>query len=97
MDYGDPFPILDGAPICYNTAGEEVSFKMYDHINGVLYDDCTVIYNDSPLTIYTGEDHMEGWIDPENPVFLCFTTPEPAPAASARPHRRVSLFRMVKR
>ena len=83
VDYGDPFPIIDGAAICYNTAGETVSVKMYDHINGILYEDCVVTLQGEPLTIHTGEDHMEGWDDPENPVILSFTTPESEPAESS--------------
>jgi hypothetical protein len=84
-EYDDPFPIIDGDPIFYNNAGEQVSFKMYDHINGILYEDCEVTLQGEPLTILTGEDHMEGWDDPENPVILSFTTPEPsAPATEAQ-------------
>ena len=30
------------------------------------------------IAVYTGEEHMEGWWDPENPIMLCFTTPETA-------------------
>ena len=73
--WGDPFPVLDGAPIFYDTEGETVSIKMYDHLNGILYDECTVLLEEEPLTILTGEDHMEGWYDPEKPIFLCFTAP----------------------
>jgi hypothetical protein len=51
---------------------------MYDHINGILYEDCVVTLQGEPLTILTGEDHSEGWFDPENPVILSFTTPEPS-------------------
>ena len=77
-EYGDPFPIIDGNPIFYNNPGEQVSFKMYDHITGILYEDCVVTLQGEPLTILTGEDHIEGWDDPENPVILSFTTPAPA-------------------
>jgi len=82
VEYGDPFPIIDGAPIFYYNADEQVSVKMYDHINGILYEDCVVTLQGEPLTILTGENHDEGWYDPDNPVFLNFTSPEPAEPAA---------------
>ena len=72
-DYGDPFPIIDGAPVYYNNPNEVVSFRMYDHLNGVLYENCEPLYLGEPITIHTGEEHLEGWWDPEAPVFLNFT------------------------
>ena len=74
QEYGDPFPILDGISIYYTSSLETVTFKMYDHMNGILYEDCEVIYNGEPITVFTGEDHVEGWYDFENPIFLSFTT-----------------------
>ena len=74
QEYGDPFPVLDGMPIYYTSLSDTVTFKMYDHMNGILYEDCEVIYNGEPITVLTGEYHEEGWFDPENPVFLSFTT-----------------------
>ena len=73
IEYGDPYPVLDGNPIYYNNGGEEVSFMMYDHMNEVLYETCEILYMGEPLTILTGEEHTEGWGDPENPIFLNFT------------------------
>ena len=75
-EYGDLYLTLDGCPIYYdfNNTGEEVSFKMFDHQNGVLYENCEVRYQNESITILTGEDHFEGWEDPETPVFLCFTS-----------------------
>ena len=75
QEYGDPFPVLDGAPIFYTDPGDEVSFKMYDHLNNVLYEDCTVTYLGEPFTVLTGPDNDQGWWDPENPIILNFTTP----------------------
>ena len=77
-EYGDPFPILDGMHIYYNDSGETLTFKMYNHATGVEYTACAVTYQGDPITIETGEEHTEGWDDPENPIFLNFTTPEPA-------------------
>ena len=77
MELGDPFPVLDGYAIYYNNGGETVTFKMYDHANEVLYETCEILYLGEPLTILTGEDHFEGWNDPENPIFLNFTTSSP--------------------
>ena len=79
QEYGDPFPVLDGMLIFYNgEGGEEVTFKMYNHATGVEYTACAVTYVGNPISIKTGEEHQEGWDDPENPIFLNFTTPEPA-------------------
>ena len=83
QEYGDPFPVLDGMLIFYNgEGGDEVTFKMYNHATGVEYTACAVTYLGDPITIKTGDEHMEGWDDPENPVFLNFTTPEPAAPAA---------------
>ena len=73
LEYGDPYPVLDGLPIYYESGGDQVSFKMYDHANGVLYETCEILYMGEPLVILTGEDHFEGWWEPENPIFLNFT------------------------
>ena len=74
-EYGDLYLTLDGCPIYFENIGEEVSFKMFDHQNGVLYENCEVRCGDESITIRTGEEHFEGWEDPETPVFLCFTSP----------------------
>lgn len=79
QEYGDPFPVLDGAPIFYTDPGDEVSFKMYDHINEVLYENCTVTYLGEPFTVLTGPDNDQGWWDPENPIILNFVGDVPAP------------------
>ena len=73
--FGDLYPTLDGYPMYYNNEGDVITFKMYDHIHGVLYEDCEILYNGEPFVITTGEDHFEGWIDPENPIFLSFSAP----------------------
>ena len=71
---GEPYPVLGGMPIYYdNEGGEEVSFLLY--ANGIEYTDCEILYGSDPLTINTGEDHVEGWMNPENPIILSFTTP----------------------
>ena len=75
LEYGDPFPILDGYPLYYTEAGDEVFFKMWDHANGVEYTEYTVTYLGEPLTIYTGVFYDQGWDDPENPVWLNFVSP----------------------
>ena len=80
LEYGDPYPFTPGLCIYYNNPGEVVSFKMYDHINGVEYDVCEVTYLGNPMTILTGEDHFEAWIDePYEPIILNFITEEPQP------------------
>ena len=80
VDYGDPFPIIDGAPVYYNgnSAGETVTVKMFDHLNNIEYNECTVTLLGEPYIILTGGDNIQGWFDPENPIILHFTTPAPA-------------------
>ena len=74
-EYGDPFPITDGAALYYINGGEEVTVKVYDHLRGIEYTDCVVTYMGEPYTILTGADNDQGWYDPENPIILSFTTP----------------------
>ena len=76
-EFGDPYPTLDGYPIYYNNNGDVITFKMYDHANGILYENCQIFYLGEPLEIVTGDDHFEGWADPENPIFLSFTGAQP--------------------
>ena len=72
----DLFPTLNAEPIYYTTPGEEVTFKMYNHNTGVVYEVCEpVIWDGDPITILTGEDHWEGFDDPDHPLMLNFTTP----------------------
>ena len=73
---GDPYPTIAGAPIYFNTAtGEEVTVKMFDHVNGIEYNECTVTLSGASYVIRTGVDHTQGWDDPENPIILNFTSP----------------------
>ena len=74
-DWGDPYPIINGAPTYFNVQGEAMTVKMYDHIRQIEYDVCSVIYNDEPFTIIASDDNQQGWWEPENPIWLCFTTP----------------------
>ena len=74
-EYGDPFPVIDGAALYYNTDGEEVTVKIYDHLRGIEYTDCVVTLEGEPYIILTGADNDQGWYDPENPIILSFTTP----------------------
>jgi hypothetical protein len=78
-EYGDPFPILDGTPLYFNntSAGEVVTVKMYDHVNGIEYNECIVTRFGEPYTILTGAENDQGWFDTENPIMLNFTSPTP--------------------
>ena len=78
-DWGDPFPIIDGAAVYYDNGGDAVTVKIYDHLNGILYEDVTVTLEGEPFTIITGEDNVQGWADPENPIIFSITSGEPAP------------------
>ena len=78
-EYGDPFPIIDGVPLYFNTANEVVTVRMYDHMNEIEYNECVVTYLGEPYEILTGGDHYQGWLDPENPIMLNFTSSNPTP------------------
>ena len=70
---GEQYPVLDGMPVYYDYSGDVVTFKLY--ANGIEYTDCEILYDGDLLTINTGEDHVEGWMDPEIPIILSFTSP----------------------
>ena len=73
-EYGDPFPVIDGAPVYYDNANEEFTVRMYDHLNGIEYNECTVTLEGAPFVLLTGVDNDQGWFDPENPIILHFTS-----------------------
>ena len=75
-DLGDEYPALQ-IQIYYENPGEEISFKLYDHLAQIEYDICSCINftTGEPLTVHTGEDHDEVWMDPENAIVLSFTSP----------------------
>ena len=77
QEFGDPYPSIYGRPIYYTSPGEEVHFQMWDHTNGVLYTDCIVTQYGAPITILTGDAHFEGWDNPDDMIFLEFTSPAP--------------------
>ena len=74
-EWGDPFPTIDGAPIYFDEMNQVVTVKMYDHVNGIEYNECTVTLLGEPYEILTGGEHLQGYWDPENPIMLNFTTP----------------------
>ena len=77
QEFGDPYPCVKGAPIYYATPGELLTFKMYDHINGIEYTDFTIVDLDgNTYQVYTGESHWEIYDWWEDGLFLSFTTPE---------------------
>ena len=81
IDWGELFPTTNGEPIFYTTPGDQVFFMMYDHATGTEYTECHPIIWDgdgSEVTILTGEEHWEGFDDPDHPLMLNFiggTTP----------------------
>ena len=75
VEYGDPFPIINGAPVYFDQADQVVTVRMYDHVKGIEYTECTVTLLGEPYEILTGGDHVQGYFDPENPIMLNFTTP----------------------
>ena len=76
-EWGDPYPVIDGAPVYYENGGEVVTVMIYDHMNEILYEDVTVTLEGEPFTILTGDDNVQGWWDPENPIILSITSPTP--------------------
>ena len=79
IQYGDLFPTLNAEAIYYTTPDETVTFKLYNHATGVEYDVCEpVIWDGDPITIKTGEEHWEGFDDPDHPLMLNFISSEPA-------------------
>lgn len=79
LEYDDPYPVTWDDPIYYTDAGEDVYFKMYNHITGVEYTECVVLQYGEQITIHTGESHAEGWDNPDDVIFLNFTSPTPQP------------------
>ena len=73
LEWGDPYPILNGNPIYYTDPGEEIHFKLYDHANGIEYDHCAIIYQDEPIAPRTGDCYYEGWRDPYDAIVLSFS------------------------
>ena len=59
---GDLYPVTNFEPIHYNAINQEVSFKLFDHINQIEYTFCT-----SSETVLTGVDYWE-------PVYLYFSS-----------------------
>ena len=74
-EYDDPFPIIDGAPVYYDSPGDVFTVKMYNHESGIEYGECTVTLLGEPFVLLTGVDNTQGWFDSENPIMLEFTTP----------------------
>lgn len=74
--YGDPYPTLDGVAVFYNVENEPLYVKVFDHINNIEYTDCPLIYMGEEIELISGQEHYEGWDDPDNPIFISLTTPE---------------------
>ena len=75
LEWGELFPTLNAEAVYYTTPGEVVNFKMFDHATGIQYDLCTALIWDgdgTPITIHTGEEHWEGFDDPDHPLMLNF-------------------------
>ena len=76
-DEGDPYPIIDGIAVCYNNTGETISFKLYDHSTGTLYDNCSIFRAgdpETPVTLVTGDyNYNELYFDYDEAIVLNFT------------------------
>ena len=69
--------------IKFTTAGEAVSFKIYDHVTLVEYDNCTVTLSGGPVSITTGMDNPGSVTAP---VILNFSTTTTLPIAAYTPN-----------
>ena len=75
LEWGELFPTLNAEPVYYTTPGEPVTFKMFNHATGDLYEECVPLIWDGDgeiVTILTGEEHWEGFDDPDHPLMLNF-------------------------
>ena len=75
LEFGDPYPVTWGDAVFYTTPGEELTFKMYDHLRDIEYTFVTALQYGEPLTLVTGDDHFEGWDNPDDVISLSFTSP----------------------
>ena len=69
MEDGDPYPVIE-MPVYYNNPGEYVTFKLYDHLNLIEYDN----YDCSITPILTGESYVEYNFDEDAFVSLNFAS-----------------------
>ena len=73
----DPYPIVE-ISVYYTDSNEEVTFNLYDHSTGTLYEDCVI-----NMELTTGVTHDELYFDYDEAVVLNFIggeeppTPEP--------------------
>ena len=66
-DDGDPYPIVEMS-FYYDNTGEAVTFMLYDHGTGTLYDACT-----ANMEVATGEDHNELYFNYDDALVLDFS------------------------
>ena len=64
---GDPYPIFEMS-VYYDNSNEPLTFQLYNHATGVLYEDCV-----ANMDIVTGEEHVELYFDYDEAVVLSFT------------------------
>ena len=78
--YGDPHPIIE-LSIFFNgdTPNEVVTFKMWDHAQGIMYEDCVSNVLGEPVEILTGTDHVEEYFDFDEAIILSFTSGDTPP------------------
>lgn len=72
--WGDDHPIFEGGCF-YTTPGESVSFQLYDHSNGILYEDCTP---SRPVVTGTPDDNFDDFL------VLTFTAAGPSTITATR-------------
>jgi len=75
LEYGELFPTLNADAVYFTDPGDVVSFKMHNHATGKDYTATygTIWDDGTEVTIITGEEHWEGFDDPDHPLMLNFT------------------------
>ena len=68
-EFDDPLPIVE-LPVYYSNAGDEVTFKLYDHANNSEYDINNISCWGEELAVITGDSHTGFYTDFDNPVVL---------------------------
>ena len=74
-ELGDEYPAFQ-MQIYFDTPDEELTFKVYDHVDSVEYSNCTprFFYTGEATTLYTGHWYLGVWGDPDfdEAIVLCF-------------------------
>ena len=85
-EFGDQNPVVE-LPVYYNSPGETVTYKLYNHATGIEYGSCT-----PNIDIVTGEEHVEFYTGSDDPVVLSFIDDSPADARTLAAYSHDGVF-----